>query len=240
MPLLELKNLSYSYNNIKAIDCINLSILDGEIVTIIGANGAGKSTTMKCISSLLDNKGKKGNIIFDNKDITQYSGNEIAKEKIMQVLEGRHIFSQLTVHENLLMGAFLRNDNQINEDIEKMYARFPRLKERSNQLGGTLSGGEQQMLAIARALLNKPRLLLLDEPSLGLAPIVVREIFRIIKQINEEDGTTILLVEQNSKKALEISDRAYVMQNGKIVLSGTSKELLNNKKVQEAYLGVKK
>lgn len=238
MPLLEIKNLSYSYDSTLAIRNINLSVEKGEIVTIIGSNGAGKSTIMKCISNLVDTKGKKGNIIFDNKDITLLSGNKVSKEGIMQVLEGRHIFSQLTVHENLLMGAFLREDTSISKDIDRMYKRFPILKERRNQFGGTLSGGEQQMLAIARALLNNPKLLLLDEPSLGLAPIIVKDIFKIIKQINKEDGTTILLVEQNSKSALEISNRGYVLQNGNIVMSGMSSELLNNNKVKEAYLGV--
>lgn len=238
MALLETKKLSYSYNNIQAIKDIDLYVDEGEIVTIIGANGAGKSTTLKSISGLLDSKGKSGTILFDGKDITRMPGNRIVKEGVIQVLEGRHIFSQLTVHENMIMGAYLRNDNLVDEDIEKMYVKFPRLKERKDQMGGTLSGGEQQMLAIARAVISKPRILLMDEPSLGLAPIFIKEIFDTIRQINKEDGTTILLVEQNSKMALNVADRGYVLQNGEIVISGRSSDLLNEKKIQQAYLGI--
>ena len=240
MSLLEIRNLSYSYNNIKAVKNIDFYVNEGEIVTIIGSNGAGKTTTLKCISGLLETKGTEGSIVFNGHSISKMQGHKISKLGIMQVLEGRHVFSQLTVHENIIMGAYTRNDGLINEDIEKIYRRFPKLKERKNQLGGTLSGGEQQMLAIARALINKPKLLLMDEPSLGLAPIIVKEIFKIIEEINKEDGTTILLVEQNSKSALSIANRGYVMQNGEIVLSGNASDLLNDKKVQEAYLGVTK
>ena len=238
MALLELKNYEYYYGNIRAIKGIDLHVDEGEIVTIIGANGAGKSTTLKSISGLLSPKGMHGEIIFDGKDITGMSGHAIAGMGIMQVLEGRRIFSQLTVYENIMMGAFLRKDMKaIKSDIEGIYRRFPRLEERKDQLGGTLSGGEQQMLAIARGLINRPKLLLMDEPSLGLAPIIVKEIFRAIKQINEEDGTAILLVEQNSRIALETAKRAYVMQTGEVVMDGPCEELLNDEGIKKAYLG---
>lgn len=238
MALLELKNFQYYYGNIHAIKGIDLYVDEGEIVTIIGANGAGKSTTLKTISGLNEAKGVRGNILFNGKKIDRMPGHKISNMGIMQVLEGRRIFSQLSVYENIMMGAFLRKDTKnIKSEIEYIYKRFPRLKERKNQLGGTLSGGEQQMLAIARALINRPKMLLMDEPSLGLAPIIVSEIFEIIKDINKEDGTTILLVEQNSKIALNTADRGYVMQTGSIVMDGRCEDLLNDEGVKKAYLG---
>ena len=191
------------------------------------------------IAGLTKSIGVKGNIYFEGKNIARKSGNKICKMGIMAVVEGRHIFSQLSVEDNLYMGAYTRRDTKaIKEDIERIYELFPRLNERKHQMGGTLSGGEQQMLAIARALVNKPKIILLDEPSLGLAPIIVEHIFEIIKEINEKTGTTILLVEQNSKIALKVSSRGYVIQNGEIVISGTSEELLNDERVQKAYLGI--
>lgn len=236
--LLELHNFEYYYGNIHAIQGIDISVEEGEIVTIIGANGAGKSTTLKAISGLINTKGIRGEIIYNGKKISGLSGDKIAGMGLMQVLEGRHIFSQLTVQENIMMGAFLRKDSKgIKDDMEKIYQRFPRLEERKNQLGGTLSGGEQQMLAIARGLINKPKLLLMDEPSLGLAPIIVKEIFKVIKEINETDGTTILLVEQNSKIALKTADRGYVMVTGNIVMEGKCEDLLNDEGIKKAYLG---
>ncbi len=237
MAILELKGFHYYYGNIHAIKGIDLHVDEGEIVTIIGANGAGKSTTLKAISGLIDARGIRGEIIFNGKKISGMGGHRIAGMGIMQVLEGRHIFSQLTVYENIMMGAFLRKDKNIKEDVEGIYKRFPRLEERKNQLGGTLSGGEQQMLAIARGLINKPKVLLMDEPSLGLAPIIVKEIFEAITQINKEDGTTILLVEQNSKIALNTADRGYVMQTGEIVMDGKCSDLLNDEGIKKAYLG---
>jgi len=239
MALLELNNFEYFYGNIRAIKGISLTVEEGEIVTIIGANGAGKSTTLKAISGFLPAEGIRGEIVFGGEKINGLSGHDIAKKGIMQVLEGRRIFSQLTVKENIMMGSFLRKDRKaVAEDIENIYRKFPRLKEREDQLGGTLSGGEQQMLAIARALISKPKLLLMDEPSLGLAPIIVKDIFRSIKQINEEDGTTILLVEQNSKLALNTASRAYVLQNGEIIMNGNCNDLMQDPGVQKAYLGM--
>ena len=237
--LLELNNFHYYYGHIHAIKGISLNVQDGEIVTIIGANGAGKSTTMKSISGLLSSKGMQGEIIFDGKKISGLDGHKIAGLGIMQVLEGRHVFPQLTVYENIMMGAYLRKDSAkaIRDDVEGIYKRFPRLKERKDQMAGTLSGGEQQMLAIARGLINRPKVLLMDEPSLGLAPIIIREIFEATKQINREDGTTILLVEQNSKIALNTASRGYVLQTGEMVMNGKCEDLLNDEGVQKAYLG---
>ncbi|MBQ4061894.1 MAG: ABC transporter ATP-binding protein [Christensenellaceae bacterium] len=236
--ILEIKDFHYYYGNIHAIKGIDLYVDEGEIVTIIGANGAGKSTTLKTISGLTEAKGIRGEILFNGKKISGLGGHKIAGMGIMQVLEGRHIFSQLTVYENIMMGAFLRKDTKdIRSDVDGIYRRFPRLEERKNQLGGTLSGGEQQMLAIARGLINRPKVLLMDEPSLGLAPIIVKEIFEAIKQINQEDGTTILLVEQNSKIALNTADRAYVMQTGEMVMNGKCSDLLNDENIKKAYLG---
>ena len=237
--LLELKNMHYYYGQIHAVKGIDMYVDKGEIVTLIGSNGAGKSTTLNTIAGLTKGSGVKGEILYKGKNIAGKRGNKICNMGIMAVVEGRHVFSQLSVHENLEMGAYIRKDKkEIEKDIEMVYDFFPRLRERTNQMGGTLSGGEQQMLAIGRALVNKPDIILLDEPSLGLAPIVVEEIFKKIVEINKVNGTTILLVEQNSKIALNTADRGYVIQNGEIVLSGTAKELRENKKVQSAYLGL--
>ncbi len=236
--LLELKDFRYSYGNIQVVKGIDLYVEEGEIITLIGANGAGKTTTMQTISGLTPASGVSGVIEFNGKQIQKLPGYEITKRGLIQVLEGRHIFSQLTVLENMETGAYLRKDRKgIREDIQKMYKLFPRLEERKTQLGGTLSGGEQQMLAIARAMIGQPKLLLLDEPSLGLAPIIVKEIFEAIKRIRE-DGTTIMFVEQNSKIALNTADRGYVMQTGEIILRDTCENLMNNEQVQKAYMGV--
>lgn len=235
--LLELVDFHYYYGNIHSVKGINLYVEEGEMVTLIGANGAGKTTTLQSISGLTKRSGIVGKIIFNGREIQNYSGSKVASLGIAQALEGRHIFSKLTVEENLKMGAYLRKDTKnIKEDLKDVYKRFPRLLERRNQLGGTLSGGEQQMLAIGRALLSRPKLLLLDEPSLGLAPLIVKEIFVAIKEINEE-GTTILFVEQNSRIALSTANRGYVMQTGEIVMSDTCKNLMENEEVKKAYLG---
>ena len=236
--LLELKDFHYSYGNIQVVKGIDLYVEEGEIITLIGANGAGKTTTMQTISGLTPASGVSGTIEFEGKPIQKLPGYEITKRGLIQVLEGRHIFSQLTVLENMETGAYLRKDRKtVKDDIQKMYRLFPRLEERKTQLGGTLSGGEQQMLAIARAMIGQPKLLLLDEPSLGLAPIIVKEIFEAIKQIRET-GTTIMFVEQNSKIALNTADRGYVMQTGEIILHDTCESLMNNEQVQKAYMGV--
>lgn len=236
--LLEIKNFHYSYGNIHVVKGIDLYVDEGEIVTLIGANGAGKTTTMQTISGLTAASGVQGEILFDGKPIQKLPGHEITKRGLCQVLEGRHIFSQLTVLENLETGAYLRKDRAaIREDIKKMYKLFPRLEERKNQLGGTLSGGEQQMLAIARAMLGNPKMLLLDEPSLGLAPLIIKEIFEAIVEIREQ-GTTILFVEQNSKIALNTADRGYVMQTGEIILHDSCAKLIENEDVRKAYMGV--
>lgn len=236
-PLLEVKNLNYSYGNIHVVKDVNLYINEGEIVTLIGANGAGKTTTLQTISGLTDASGVKGEIIFNGKNIQKMPGNKITALGLCQVLEGRHIFSKLTVRENLLVGAYTRKDmDNVKKELEEIYTLFPRLRERMEQLGGTLSGGEQQMLAIGRALLGKPKLLLLDEPSLGLAPLVIREIFEAIVRIRNT-GMTIMFVEQNSKIALETADRGYVVQNGQIVMEDTCENLASNEEVKKAYLG---
>lgn len=236
--LLEIKNFHYYYGQIHAVKGIDLYVDKGEIVTIIGSNGAGKSTTLNTIAGLTKSSGVKGSIVYNGVEIAKKSGSKICKMGIMAVVEGRHVFPQLTVEENLYMGAYTRkNKKEIKNDIEEIYTMFPRLSERRKQLGGTLSGGEQQMLAIARALLNKPDIMLLDEPSLGLAPIIVEQIFDIIKNINKM-GTTILLVEQNSRLALKTASRGYVLQNGEIALSGTTEELMNDERVKHAYLGI--
>ncbi len=231
--LLQIKELKVKYGGIEAVRGISFNVNAGEIVTLIGANGAGKSSTLRTISGLV--KPAKGNIIFDGEDITGKDPTQIVSKGLMMVPEGRRIFPNLTVLENLRIGAYLRKDD-LEEDIEKVYGYFPRLKERSWQEGGTLSGGEQQMLAVGRALMGRPKLLMMDEPSLGLAPIVVQEIFRIITRISEA-GTTVLLIEQNANMALHVADRAYVIENGQILMEGTGKELLENEKVREAYLG---
>ncbi len=233
--VLRIDNLQVSYGGIEAVRGISLVVRAGETVTLIGANGAGKSSTLRTISGLVKPKG--GKVTFEGEDITGKDSTFIVSKGLMMVPEGRRIFPNLTVLENLKMGAYLRNDD-LTEDIEKVYGYFPRLKERSWQAGGTLSGGEQQMLAVGRALMGRPKLLMMDEPSLGLAPIVVQGIFEIIRQIHDA-GTTVLLIEQNANMALHVADRAYVMENGKISMEGTGKELLEDEKVREAYLGAK-
>jgi len=235
--MLEVKNIQTYYGNIQAIKGISLEILEGEIITLIGANGAGKTTTLMSISGIVPPK--SGEILFLGKPLQELSPNQIVALGISQVPEGRRIFPYLTVMENLDMGAFLRNDtNEINKDLEYLFDLFPILAERRHQSGGTLSGGEQQMLAVARALMARPRLLLLDEPSLGLAPLIVKQIFEIIRKINTENKTTIFLVEQNANLALKVSHRGYVMENGRITLSDTSQNLLANEDVKKAYLGI--
>ena len=237
MSLLKITNLQVSYGGIDALAGISFDVEEGEIVTLIGANGAGKSTTLRTISGLV--KAKAGRIVYDGRDITSMNPQKIVSEGIAMVPEGRHVFDNLTVKENLLIGAYLRKDREsINEDIEHIYTLFPRLHEREWQLAGTLSGGEQQMLAVGRAIMTQPRILMMDEPSLGLAPIVVKEIFSIIRTINET-GMTILLIEQNANAALRCSHRAYVMETGRITMSGPSADLLADKRVQDAYLGAK-
>ncbi len=231
--VLKIRDLSVSYGGIEAVRGISFDVKQGEIVTLIGANGAGKSSTLRTISGLV--RPKEGKVIFEGEDITGKNSAQIVAMGLMMVPEGRRIFPNLTVLENLKVGAYLRNDD-LEEDIEMVYGYFPRLKERSWQAGGTLSGGEQQMLAVGRALMGRPKLLMMDEPSLGLAPIVVKDIFEIIDQIHKA-GTTVLLIEQNANMALHIADRAYVMENGRISMEGTGKELLENEKVREAYLG---
>ncbi len=235
--ILEIKNLNYKYGAIHALKGVSLHVDEGEIVTIIGANGAGKTTLLRSISGLLDQSGLSGEINFMNNPIHKLGGHKIASIGLCQVLEGRHIFPRLTVEENLHVGAFKRNDKEeIKNDLKKIYDRFPRLEERRNQEGGTLSGGEQQMLAIARALMSKPKLIMMDEPSLGLAPIIVEEIFNIIRDINK-DGISILLVEQNCYMALNTAQRGYVLETGEIVLHDTCENLLCDEKVQKSYLG---
>lgn len=233
--MLLVEDLQVYYGGIHALKGVSLEVNQGEIVTLIGANGAGKSTTLRTISGLI--KAKSGKIKFKGEDINNIPAHQIVKRGLCQVPEGRKIFSDLTVRDNLELGAYLRKDKAgIKADLEKVFKLFPRLHERQKQLGGTLSGGEQQMLAIGRALLSKPELLLMDEPSMGLAPLLVQEIFEIIKRINQE-GTTILLIEQNAHMALSIADRAYVLETGGIVLQGDAKEIANNEAIRKAYLG---
>ncbi|MGS0765944.1 ABC transporter ATP-binding protein [Syntrophomonas curvata] len=233
--MLQIKEIDVYYGAIHALKKLSLEVERGSIVTLIGANGAGKTTTLKSISGLL--RPKNGGIMFKDKDITKVAPEKIVSLGISQVPEGRRVFSSMSVMENLEMGAYLRRDKKgVEADMENVFIRFPRLKERRKQLAGTLSGGEQQMLAIGRALMARPQLLLMDEPSMGLAPLLVKEIFSIIKDINER-GTTILLVEQNANMALSIADKAYVIETGEIVLKGSAHELMNSPEIKKAYLG---
>jgi branched-chain amino acid transport system ATP-binding protein len=235
MALLEVKNLEVYYGVIQAIKGISFEVNEGEIVTLIGSNGAGKTTTMQSIMGLIP--AKHGEIIYDGVPINKVPSHKIVQMGMTQVPEGRRVFQELTVFDNLLMGAYTKKDNKkIKEDIESVYDRFPRLKERKNQIAGTLSGGEQQMLAMGRALMSHPRLLMLDEPSMGLSPLLVDQVFSIIKDIHKE-GTTILLVEQNAGKALAIADRAYVLETGNITMTGEAGTLLNDDRIKKAYLG---
>jgi branched-chain amino acid transport system ATP-binding protein len=233
--MLEIKNLSVNYGGIQALKEISISVPDGKIITLIGANGAGKSTTLRGILNLV--KIKSGSVSYDNRNLAGISTKDIVKMGITLVPEGRRIFPDLTIFENLTLGAYTRsNSAEIKEDMDWVFSLFPRLKERKNQLGGTLSGGEQQMLAVGRALMSKPKILMMDEPSLGLAPLMVKEIFNIVKKIHDE-GVTILLIEQNAKAALQIADYGYVLETGQIVLEGTGYDLSMNDDVRKAYLG---
>ena len=235
MALLEIKDLEVNYGVIKAIKGVSFDVNEGEIIALIGANGAGKTTMLHTITGLI--QAKKGSIVFDGKELTKTPPHKIVSMGMAHVPEGRRIFQQLSVLENLKLGAYTRKDkSEIASTLKMVYERFPRLEERKNQVAGTLSGGEQQMLAMGRALMSKPRIILMDEPSMGLSPLLVSEIFDIIKVINES-GTTVLLVEQNAKKALSIADRAYVLETGNITLSGDAKDLINDESVKKAYLG---
>jgi len=236
MAMLDVHNVHTYYGNIHALKGISITVEEGEIVTLIGGNGAGKSTTLKTISGLL--RPREGYVKLNGEDLLQYKAHEIVAKGVVQVPEGRQVFAALTVMENLEMGAFTRDDRDgIRADIEKVFHIFPRLKERQRQVAGTLSGGEQQMLATGRALMAKPKLMLLDEPSMGLAPVLVDSIFDTIKQLHQE-GTTILLVEQNARMALQVANRGYVIQTGEVILSDTAERLRENPMVQKAYLGI--
>ena len=236
--MLKVENLVVSYGGIEALKGISLNVPEGKIITLIGANGAGKSTLLRTIIGLV--KPESGKISYNEKEITALNSQKIVTTGITLVPEGRRVFSNLTVLENLKIGAYMRNDKaEIEQDIEWIYRLFPRLKERNWQLAGTLSGGEQQMLAVGRALMCRPKLIMMDEPSLGLAPLVIKDIFRIIQEINAK-GMTILLIEQNANMALKIADWAYVLETGRITMEGTGKELLENPQIREAYLGKKK
>lgn len=235
MAMLEIKDIEVFYGVIQAIKGISFEVNEGEVIALIGANGAGKTTTLQTITGLL--QPKKGSILFEGKDITKIPAHKIVSLGMAHVPEGRRVFAELTVYENLKMGAYTRKDKaEIQETLQMVYKRFPRLEERKNQLAGTLSGGEQQMLAMGRALMSHPKIIVMDEPSMGLSPIFVNEIFKIIQDVSKS-GTTVLLVEQNAKKALSIADRAYVLEIGKIVLEGDAKDLLNNEAIKKAYLG---
>lgn len=235
MSFLEVNDLSVYYGMIQALKGISFKVEKGEIVALIGANGAGKTTTLHTLSGLISAKG--GSIIYKDKDISKIPPHKLVSIGMAHIPEGRRIFSEMSVLENLKMGAYTRKDrDEIEDSIEKIYKRFPRLEERKNQLAGTMSGGEQQMLAMGRALMSKPEIVLMDEPSMGLSPIFVNEIFDIIKQMRRE-GVTVLLVEQNAKKALSVSDRAYVLENGKIVMQGRASEIMDDESIKKAYLG---
>ena len=235
MAMLEVKDLEVYYGMIQAIKGISFQVEEGEIIALIGANGAGKTTTLHTVTGLLP--AKKGSVLFEGKDITKVPGHKIVSMGMAHVPEGRRIFAQLSVLQNLRMGAYTRKDKEeIEETLKMVYRRFPRLEERSNQIAGTLSGGEQQMLAMGRALMSHPKIILMDEPSMGLSPIFVNEIFDIIKEVSK-GGTTVLLVEQNAKKALSIADRAYVLETGNIVLDGRADVLLADDSIKKAYLG---
>ena len=234
MSLLEVNDIHVYYGSIHAIKGVSFSVEEGEVVTLIGANGAGKSTTLNTIAGLL--RPRTGSVSFAGKDLVRVHASDMVKHGMALCPEGRRIFQEMTVQENLEMGGFSRPDKEIPASIEEMFVRFPRLKERQKQIAGTLSGGEQQMLAMARALMSKPRLLMLDEPSMGLAPILVEQIFDIICELHKA-GTTILLVEQNAQMALSVADRAYVLETGKISMSGSAESLLHNDDVRKAYLG---
>ncbi|MEH7374477.1 ABC transporter ATP-binding protein [Neobacillus drentensis] len=232
--MLKVTGIETYYGKIQALKGINLEVEQGKIVTILGANGAGKTTTMKTIAGII--KPKKGTVEFLGEDVTGLRADQLVTKGISLVPEGRAILSSMTVIENLEMGAYHRSDKEVGKDIEEVMKHFPILKERKNQLGGTLSGGQQQMLAIARAILSRPKLLLLDEPSMGLAPLIVADIFKIIREI-KDDGTTVLLVEQNAKQALKIADYGYVMETGKVIIQGKAEDLLVDPRIVEAYLG---
>ncbi|NLK26841.1 MAG: ABC transporter ATP-binding protein [Clostridiales bacterium] len=235
MAMLEVKNIQVYYGVIQAIKNASFEVNQGEVIALIGANGAGKTTILHTITGLIP--AKSGEVLYEGTDLLKIPAHKIVSLGIAHVPEGRHVFSQLTVYENLLMGAYTRTDKaEIEETLENVYKRFPRLKERKGQYAGTLSGGEQQMLAMGRALMSKPKIVLMDEPSMGLSPILVEEVFDIIQSISKS-GTTVLLVEQNAKKALSIADRAYVLETGNIVLEGSADKLLNDESVKKAYLG---
>ena len=235
--MLELRNVSAAYGNIQVLHNIDLHIDSGEIITLIGANGAGKSTTLMAISGIVPVR--SGKILFQGENINKLPPEKLVAMGICQVPEGRHIFPELTVQENLDMGAFLRNDHKaVKEDLDYVFSLFPILADRRNQDGGTLSGGEQQMLAMSRALMARPKLLLLDEPSMGLAPLIIKQIFEIVKKINKDHNTTIFLVEQNANQALHVADRGYVIENGNIIIGDNAENLLKNKDIQKAYLGI--
>jgi branched-chain amino acid transport system ATP-binding protein len=233
-PLLQINNLSVNYGAVQALREASLVVNSGEVVALIGANGAGKSSLLRAISRIISTK--HGNMVYDGKELTKLRPDVVVREGIAHVPEGRRILTRLSVEDNLLLGAYTRNDPKIKDDVEKQYQRFPRLGERRKQLAGTLSGGEQQMLAISRALMSHPRLLLLDEPSLGLAPLIVKDIFKIIDQLHEQ-GVTILIVEQNAQLALSHADRGYVLEAGSIVFTGEAKQLIHDERVKKAYLG---
>ena len=235
MAMLEVKDLQVYYGVIQALKGISFEVKQGEVIALIGANGAGKTTTLQTLTGILSPK--SGSIVFEGKDLTRTPAHKIVEMGMAHVPEGRRVFADMSVYENLLMGAYTRkNKAEIEDSLKSVYKRFPRLEERKGQRAGTLSGGEQQMLAMGRALMSKPRIILMDEPSMGLSPIFVNEIFNIIKEVSDS-GTTVLLVEQNAKKALSIADRAYVLETGSITLEGKASELLNNESVQKAYLG---